>query len=346
MMKAFSSSLWLVSMMAIIGLGLSACSETDTRSLAREQTVSEKQPVSEVKSAKASAPDITVTVLGSGTPMPTADQYGAAILVQAGGKDLLFDCGRGCTSRLVQVDRDLITGIEHLFLTHLHSDHIVGVDDLWLNGWTQGRNAPMKVFGPPGTIGFFTHLKQAFDEDIKVRIKKGLPATIDGISLAEIKKISEDQIVLNEDGVVVTAFLVDHQPVEPAFGFRIDYAGRSVIISGDTKPSDNLVNNAMDADVILHELFSPSLVNYVRTNFTKEQYEAIVGIHTTVEQASVIFARTKPRLGVYYHLRLTPKDKVDALSVTSEYYNGRVEVSQDLFQIKIGDDITTTVLEP
>lgn len=330
--------------LAMLGglLILAACAETGTKTI---ETPS--KAVSQTVMAEAvdmSQGDILVTVLGSGTPIPTADQFGASILVQASGKDLLFDCGRGCTTRLVQVDRKLITRLRHLFLTHLHSDHVVGVDDLWLNGWTQGRNDPMVVYGPPGTEQFFVNLKKAFEEDINIRIKKGLPATTDGINMA-MTDISSDQVVFDEDGVKVTAFLVDHRPVEPAFGYRVDYAGRSVVISGDTKPSENLVKNSMNADVILHEVFSPSMVNYVRTNFTEEQYQAIVGIHTTSEQAGEIFTQTKPRLAVYYHIRLSPKDIEDMISVTGEIYDGPVEVSRDLYQISIGDDIKTSVLK-
>lgn len=325
-------------------VSFTACTNSETQT----ERVSEPAPVSKIAEAEVvdmSQGDILVTVLGSGTPIPTADQFGAAILVQAGGKDLLFDCGRGCTTRLVQVDRKLITKIEHLFLTHLHSDHIVGIDDLWLNGWTQGRNAPMKTVGPPGTLDFFTHLKQAFSEDINIRIEKGLPATTDGIGLGETRDIEQDQVVFDEDGVTVTAFLVDHKPVEPAFGFKIEYNGRSVIISGDTKPSENLMKYSKGADVILHEVMSPTMVNYIRTNFTQEQFKSIVGIHTTAEQAGEIFSETQPRLAVYYHTRITPKDVEGLISVTGEYYDGAIGVSQDLYQISVGDEINTSVLK-
>lgn len=288
--------------------------------------------------------DITVTVLGSGTPIPAPDQYGAAILVQAGGQDLMFDCGRGCTSRLAQVDRRLITSVEQLFITHLHSDHIVGIDDLWLNGWTQGRDTPLSVHGPTGTKRFFTHLKEAFSEDIGIRIKKGIPTTIDGISMA-MTDHDTDAIVYDKDGVKVTAFLVDHQPVEPAFGYRIDYAGRSVVISGDTTFSENLVRNSMGADVILHEVLSPSMVGYLKDNFTEKQMNSVLAIHTTTEQAAEIFAETKPRLGVYYHTRNSAKDEAGLIAVTGETFDGDVVVAKDLTQIKIGDEIATSVLD-
>ena len=325
-------------------LFLIACTAETSQPLAKFKAEIAAKVEEKSDPLKAGENSILVTVLGSGTPIPTADQFGASILVQAGGQDLLFDCGRGCTTRLTQVNRRLITDVQNLFLTHLHSDHIVGIDDLWMNGWTQGRNDPLQVYGPTGTKRFFTHLKEAFSEDISIRLKKGLPATTDGIALT-MTDMTEDQIVHEQDGVKVTAFLVDHKPVDPAFGYRIDYAGRSVVISGDTKPSENLVKNSLGADVVLHEVMSPAIVEYIRTNFTDEQFKSIVGIHTTAEQAANIFAEITPGLAVYYHTRITPKDRSSLLTVTAETYAGRVEVGNDLFQILIGDDIKTSTLE-
>jgi len=89
--------------------------------------------------------ELTVTLLGSGTPVPSATQYGPAILVQAGEHHYVFDCGRGCTSRLAQVDTRLLKKVEHLFITHLHSDHLMGIPDLWLNGWVQERKKPLSI---------------------------------------------------------------------------------------------------------------------------------------------------------------------------------------------------------
>ena len=328
-------------MLAFVMSSVTACAQAQDKA---QNEVQDKPVDLAVTEVETSASDITVTVLGSGTPIPTADQYGAAILVQAGGQDLMFDCGRGCTSRLAQIDRGLITSVEQLFITHLHSDHIVGIDDLWLNGWVQGRDTPLSVHGPIGTKRFFTHLKEAFSEDINIRITKGIPATTDGIGMAMTDN-DKDAVVYEKDGVKVTAFLVDHQPVEPAFGYRIDYAGRSVIISGDTTFSENLIKNSMGADVILHEVLSPSMVGYLKNNFTEKQMNSVLAIHTTTEQAAEIFAETKPRLAAYYHTRISPKDESGLISVTGETFDGDVIVAKDLTRITIGDEIKSTILE-
>lgn len=343
-MKFYLNTLKTLGAAATALLFLTACTAQTSQIPVKPEAEIAAKVEKQASSLKVDENSILVTVLGSGTPIPTADQFGASILVQAGGQDLLFDCGRGCTTRLTQVNRRLITDVENLFLTHLHSDHIVGIDDLWMNGWTQGRNNPLVVHGPTGTKQFFTHLKEAFREDITIRLKKGLPANSNGIALA-MTDMTNDQIVYEQDGVKVTSFLVDHRPVDPAFGYRVDYAGKSVVISGDTKPSANLVKNSQGADVVLHEVLSPAQVKYIKTNFTDEQFKSIVGIHTTTEQAAEIFGEINPQLAVYYHTRITPKDIADLLSVTGKTYDGRVEIGNDLFQIAIGDDIKTATLE-
>ncbi len=289
--------------------------------------------------------EMRVTLLGSGTPIPSPHQYGSAVLVQAGGKALLFDCGRGCTSRLAQVDTKLITQLENLFVTHLHSDHIVGIADLWLNGWVQGRDVPLKTYGPTGTKHFLAKTKEAFREDIDIRIKKGVPATTDGIRI-DVRELRKGRVVFHEGGVKVTAFLVDHPPIEPAFGFRVDYAGRALVISGDTNPTQNMIKYADGVDVIIHEVISPTLVHYVREHFTEKQANAVIGIHTTVEQAAEIFQKTKPKLAVYYHTPInTPEEAAHLVAATNKTFDGKVMVGSDLLQITIGDDVKTFVPE-
>jgi ribonuclease Z len=134
--------------------------------------------------AREAAPDpvLTVTVLGSGTPVPSRTQAGSAILIQAGGQNLLFDCGRGCTTRLAELDPALVPQVKHLFLTHLHSDHITGIPDLWLNGWTLGRTAPLEIQGPKGTAEMMEHLRKAYARDIAFRLTDRMPASDSGLA--------------------------------------------------------------------------------------------------------------------------------------------------------------------
>ena len=173
-----------------------------------------------VRSAQSDS--LTVILLGTGAGPPVnLQQFGASILLEAGGERFLFDCGRGATMRLTQVGIPIGT-ISRLFLTHLHSDHVIQIPDLVLTGWAGGRRTiPLDVWGPDGTRTMMDHIQQAFAFDIHVRrdVDEKLPAA--GIQVAS-HDVTEG-IVFDEHGVKITAFLVDHGPVQPALGYRIDY---------------------------------------------------------------------------------------------------------------------------
>ena len=198
---------------------------------------------------------LDVTLLGTGDPVPRVDRFGPSILVEAGPYRLLFDAGRGVTQRLGQLDIPL-GDIDAVFITHFHSDHLSGLPDLWLTGWLPPpfgrRTQPMRVIGPEGLSGILDGFRQAFDPDIQIRIvDEQLPPQ--GIEF-DVREYSADGVVFDEAGVTVTAFAVDHgQYIKPAYGYRVDYAGRSVVMSGDTRFDENLIEAARGADVVIHE---------------------------------------------------------------------------------------------
>ncbi len=285
---------------------------------------------------------IRVTLLGSGTPVPSISQYGTAILVQAGGENLLFDCGRGCTTRLAQVNPNLIARVDRLFITHLHSDHVVGVDDLWLNGWTQGRNHPLSIWGPKGTKKFMRYLRAAFSADIKQRLRDGVPAIEDGLAKS-ITEIKRDGIVYEENGVTVTAFSTQHVPGEPGFGYKVEFGTRSIMISGDTTLTENLYRYGEKVDVLFQEVISPAVVGYLENVFSNDQVSKIVNYHTTARQAASLFVKTKPRLAVFYHTKNDGVFSGSLMAEVSKEYSGTVEVGYDLMQIDIGNTIMTGI---
>ena len=248
-------------------------------------------------SAIAQVQGIKVTLLGTGSPAAVIDRFGPSILVEAGGQKFIFDAGRGAMQRLNQAKvrwRD----VQGVFLTHLHSDHVVGFPDLWLTGWiTPGRDVPLHVWGPKGTKNMMSHLEQAFDYDIKIRLYDDRPSPEGVVILAE--EIA-DGFVYEKAGVKITAFEVDHAPIKPAFGYRIDHAGRSVVLSGDTRISENLIRHAQGVDLLIHEVASPEAFQRVGT--AREWAQSIVAHHVTPEQAGEVFSRTKPKLAVYSHI--------------------------------------------
>jgi ribonuclease Z len=144
-------------------------------------------------------------------------------------------------------------------------------------------------------------------------------------------------VVYDKGGVMVTAFEVDHTPIKPAFGYRIDFAGRSVVLSGDTRVSDNLIRHAQGVDVLVHEVVSPE--TFQRAGTPLERANSVVAHHATPEQAGEVFSRTKPKLAVYSHMVLPTATENDLIPPTRKTYTGPLEVGEDLMTIEVGDKI-------
>lgn len=285
--------------------------------------------------AIAGAQDIKVTLLGTGCPPPVMNRFGPSILVEAGGHKLLFDAGRGALQRLAQL-RVRWQDVDGVFLTHLHSDHVVGFPDLWLTGWLvgSGRDRPLPVWGPRGTRKMMSHLEQAYEFDIRIRLYDDRASPDGVVILAE--DIAEG-MVFDRDGVKIIAFEVDHKPVKPAFGYRIDYRGRSVVLSGDTRISDNLIRHAQGADLLVHEVAAPE--TFQRAGVRPERAKSVMEHHVAPEQAGEVFTKTKPRLAVYSHIVLPSATEQDLVPATRKTYAGPLEVGEDLMVIDVGDKV-------
>jgi ribonuclease Z len=290
----------------------------------------------ELTPAAGKAQQIKVTLLGTGCPPAVMNRFGPSTLVEAGNQKFVFDAGRGALQRLTQLGVRW-QDVQGVFLTHLHSDHVVGFPDLWLTGWliAPGRSVPLPVWGPSGTSSMMAHLAQAYEADIKVRIAN------DGVSADGVKLVAHDiveGIVYDRGGVTVTAFEVDHAPVRPAFGYRIDYAGRSVVLSGDTRFSENLIRHAQGVDLLVHEVFVP--VTLTRLGMPPERAKKIIAYHVTPQQAGDVFTRTKPRLAVYSHICMPSAGEQDVIGPTRTTYSGPLEVGEDLMVIDVGAKVT------
>jgi ribonuclease Z len=291
---------------------------------------------------RANAQELTVTLLGTGGPEPVLARFGPATLVEAGPDKLLFDAGRGVTQRLWQIETRL-GDLTAVFLTHLHSDHVVGLPDLWLSGFQStsfgGRTRPLDVWGPAGTSEMVLSLTRAFKVDVQNRAEGS------GLSKEAVALMGHDTVegmVYDRHGVTVTAFAVDHgNATIPAFGYRINYAGRSVVISGDTRPSDNLVRYAQGADVLVHEVMA------VRPGALRESESArrVMSSHTSPEDVGAIFARVKPKLGVLTHVGVIagPAARESAAAEivprVRSAYTGPLEMGEDLMKLVIGERV-------
>jgi ribonuclease Z len=288
--------------------------------------------------------EFRVTLLGTGDPIPRIDRFGPATLVEVAGQELLFDVGRGVTQRLVQLDIAL-SALDAVFLTHFHSDHITGLPDLWMTGWIPPpfgrRGVPFEVWGPTGTEAMLKNMEQAFILNTNIRIQDELlpPEGIETIA----HEFSEDGVVYEKDGVQVTAFAVDHgELIKPSYGYRIDYKGRAVVISGDTKFDKNLIEAAKGADLVIHEvaLATDELLA------SSEQFRRIVGHHTTPEEAGTVFAAINPKLAVYTHLVMLssatiPEAPLDSLITrTRTNYKGPLVIGEDLMTFIVDDKVS------
>lgn len=282
--------------------------------------------------ASASSADfIKVTLLGTGSPRPNVDRNGPAVLVEVGGKNLLFDSGRGVVQRLQQLDIR-ISDIQQIFLTHLHSDHISALDDVWLTGWIYQRPSPLNIYGPNGTTSFVAHLRQAYSYDVQLRNQySGLDINAGAVVTYDIKP----GVIYSENGIKVTAFLVDHRPVDPAYGYRIDFGERSVVISGDTSYSQNLVDHSVGIDLLVHEIMS------VEHKILEKnpRLQKIQRYHTNPEQLVKVLSSTKPRATVMTHVIVVGMSEDEVLKQVKNEYEGEIHMGEDLMSIEVGSSI-------
>src|SRR5262245_20901791 len=200
--------------------------------------------------------DFKVTLLGTGAPPPRLDRFGPSTLIEAGDQKLLIDAGRGAAIRLYQLNIPL-GRLDALLLTHYHSDHVSGIPDVWLTGWLTShygtRITPFRVIGPPGAKALMENLERAYALDIKIRIAdEKLPPA--GVAVA-VEEFDRDGVIFEKGGMKVIAFEVDHGDViKPAYGYRIEYSGRTAVISGDTRYNENVIKYSTGADLLVHEV--------------------------------------------------------------------------------------------
>jgi ribonuclease Z len=279
--------------------------------------------------------DIRLTLLGTGGPTPVMERFGPSILVEAGVEKLLIDSGRGAIQRPMQLKQP-VREVRTIFLTHLHSDHIVGLPDLWLTGWLNGRpETPLRVWGPRGTRDMMKYLDLAFNYDIRIRSFDDRLPPEGAVVLAED---IEEGVIYENNGVKVTTFEVDHAPIKPAFGYRIDYIGRSAAVCGDTRFSEHIIENVQDVDVLVHEVIAPDLMRG-RGSSNSEAMERVIEHHTIPEKAGEVFARANPRLAVYSHIIPVTATAYDIIPPTRKTYSGPLEIGEDLMIIDIGDEV-------
>jgi len=298
-------------------------------------------PAGAADSQENPSPGASVVFLGTGYPRPDPRAMGPSLAVVVGEKAYLVDAGAGVVRRAAEAfergERALaVDRLDTVFLTHLHSDHTLGLPDLLLTPWVVGREKPLTVIGPAGSTKMLESLSQAWSEDIAVRLEGGEGGNRTGYR-AVVREI-EPGVVFRDDAVSVTAFRVRHGSWRDAFGFRFDAAGRSIVVSGDTAADPELIERVCDGcDVLIHEVFAGTGI--IENSFTAKKLghsqadwaAYMAKFHTSAHDVGLIARAAKPKLLIVHHTILlgsaTDEDLVREIRAS---FDGRVEVARDL----------------
>lgn len=269
-----------------------------------------------------------LVVLGSGTPVPDPERQGAAYAVVVGDRTFLFDAGAGVMRRVAAAGLP-IDGVTAAFLTHLHSDHTLGLPDLLLTTWVMGRRAPLVLVGPPGTRTMVDHLLAAWQEDIRVRTDGLERGQRDG-HRATVRE-SEGGVVYDSAGVRITAVRVPHGEWKVAFAYVIRTPSRTLVLSGDTAPSDALAAAAAGADVLVHETY-PSVRLKPENRPGGDEWPAYMhSVHTSDVEVGALAAKAGVKLLVLSHIvRMGGTDQELLAGVRQGGYRGPVRIAKDL----------------
>jgi ribonuclease BN (tRNA processing enzyme) len=286
-------------------------------------------PLEPAKAHSFPQPGTKVVLLGTGTPNADPDRSGPAIAIVVNNAPYLVDCGPGVVRRTAAAARSGIKGLEPrnlktAFITHLHSDHTAGLADLILTPWTLERSEPLEVYGPRGIKAMTRHLLEAYREDIDIRLNGGEPSNTTGykVNAHEI----ESGVIYRDTNVTVKAFRVTHGSWKHAFGYRFETPDRTIVVSGDCRPSQSIVDNCQGCDVLIHEVYSTA--GFAKRTPEWQKYHS--RYHTSSRELAEIAAKARPGLLILYHQLFWGTSEEDLLSEVRQSYKDRVVSGHDL----------------
>lgn len=285
---------------------------------------------SPARSAPASPETTSVVLLGTGMPNPDPGAQGPATAITVGDRVFLFDAGPGVVRQLsaanLHVRAHPLTAV---FLTHLHSDHTLGLPDVILTTWVMGRKEPLRIYGPPGTRAMTAHLLAAWREDIRIRTD-GLEHETRGGERVDVHEIRPG-VVYDSAGVRVTAIPVPHGSWPHAFGFRIDTPERSIVISGDTAPCAAIERASRGVDLLIHEVYPEVRLTPELRPGGVDWPKYMRAFHTSDRELGALAARAQPKRLVLHHIvRMGGTDEELLAGIRAGGYTGPVAIGHDL----------------
>jgi ribonuclease BN (tRNA processing enzyme) len=270
---------------------------------------------------------VFVVFLGTGMPVPNPERQGPSLAIVANGKAYLVDAGTGVVRQAAAAFQRGIKALwanqlDIAFLTHLHSDHTLGLPDLILTPWVMHRTVPLQLYGPVGTQAMADNIEKAYAEDIQIRIEGLEHQTTTGhrVVVHEI----QPGVAYQDANVKVTAFAVKHGSWKEALGYRFDADGKSIVISGDTRPVDSVVEACNGCDILVHEVYSG-------TPGGADDAAYFSSFHTSAKELGKIAARARPKLLVVWHfVPLRDTNEAAMVEEIHETFHGPVLVANDL----------------
>lgn len=266
------------------------------------------------------SPDMTVILCGTGSPLADPQRAGACTAVIAGGQLVLVDAGPGSWETL-DLTKAPTSALSAILLTHFHSDHIGDLGEAITQSWIAGRDKPLDVYGPVGTRQVVDGFDQAYSQDADYRTlhhdeqhmpRAAAPAMAHEIALADAP--DADAVVFDRNGLTVTMFRVLHDPVKPSVGYRFDYKGNAVVVSGDTAKSDSVIQHATGADILIHEALSRDMMGRIATIVSRhnprlgKMANDTLGYHTTPVEAAEVARDAGVKTLVLSHLVPGPRN--------------------------------------
>lgn len=272
-----------------------------------------------------------VVMLGTGNPNADPDRYGPAVAVVVDGQSYIVDAGVGVVRRAAAAaERSGLSALAapnltRAFITHLHSDHTLGLPDLLLSPWVLERPSALQLWGPRGLKAMTDHLLGAYAEDIRVRTTGGEPKHGSDPRAAQAHEVQPGDIYRDEH-VTVTAFAVKHGDWDQAFGYRFTTRDRTIVVSGDTGPDSHIEEQCHGCDVLVHEVYSEA--GFAKRSADWQAYHA--RYHTSTSQLTAIAKQSRPKLLVLYHQLIWSSTEEALVAEITSRYGGRVVSAHDL----------------